>query len=238
MKGIHDRFSRLGVIAKMLRDAEGRERYDFFYKNGVPKWRGTGYYYSRYRPGLISVSVFLVLLTSGVQYLVQSMTYRSEVAHVRVLIDRARSIAWGPKQTPLEGPRKVKVPVGDGDGGRMVDILVHGNDVFLVGMGDNETVPLDESVPVKPSVSRTWPVMLANIAIAPVAARLTSVSNVKVAIVEDDAEESDASTVKSNGNSTRKVPTAAASLAGGRRRKAVKPVKRKPKEEKAQATEE
>jgi len=27
-------------------------RYDFFYKNGVPKWRGTGYYYSRFRPGL------------------------------------------------------------------------------------------------------------------------------------------------------------------------------------------
>ena len=26
--------------------------YDFFYKNGVPKWRGTGYYYSRFRPGL------------------------------------------------------------------------------------------------------------------------------------------------------------------------------------------
>ena len=29
-----------------------RHRYDFFYKNGVPKWRGTGYYYSRFRPGL------------------------------------------------------------------------------------------------------------------------------------------------------------------------------------------
>ncbi len=27
-------------------------RYDFFYKNGVPIWRGTGYYYSRFRPGL------------------------------------------------------------------------------------------------------------------------------------------------------------------------------------------
>ena len=27
-------------------------RYDFFYKNGVPKWRGTGYYYSRFRPGI------------------------------------------------------------------------------------------------------------------------------------------------------------------------------------------
>lgn len=27
-------------------------RYDHFYKNGVPRWRGTGYYYSRWRPGM------------------------------------------------------------------------------------------------------------------------------------------------------------------------------------------
>jgi hypothetical protein len=69
VKGIHERFARLGVIATILRNKEGRQRcvdrfnssfvydtrrfrYDFFYKNGVPKWRGTGYYYSRFRPGL------------------------------------------------------------------------------------------------------------------------------------------------------------------------------------------
>ena len=37
---VHDRFARLGVIAQILRDPVQRERYDFFYKNGVPKWRG------------------------------------------------------------------------------------------------------------------------------------------------------------------------------------------------------
>ena len=52
VKGIHERFARLGVIATILRNKDSRKRYDFFYKNGVPKWRGTGYYYSRFRPGL------------------------------------------------------------------------------------------------------------------------------------------------------------------------------------------
>lgn len=73
VKGIQERFARLGVVASILRSEEGRERsvsrevtweyyfgltcslecrYDFFYKNGVPRWRGTGYYYSRFRPGL------------------------------------------------------------------------------------------------------------------------------------------------------------------------------------------
>ncbi len=77
VKGVQERFARLGVIASILRSEDGRERsvsceitwlllgqpklmrlickirrYDFFYKNGVPRWRGTGYYYSRFRPGL------------------------------------------------------------------------------------------------------------------------------------------------------------------------------------------
>jgi curved DNA-binding protein CbpA len=52
VKAIHERFARLGVVSSILRKKESRQRYDFFYKNGVPKWRGTGYYYSRFRPGL------------------------------------------------------------------------------------------------------------------------------------------------------------------------------------------
>lgn len=61
VKNAHERFARLGVVAAILRDAEGRKRYDFFYKNGVPRWRGTGYYYSRFRPGLGVCSPFFVL---------------------------------------------------------------------------------------------------------------------------------------------------------------------------------
>lgn len=41
-----------------LRDDMYISSYDFFYKNGVPKWRGTGYYYSRFRPGLGVRNVF------------------------------------------------------------------------------------------------------------------------------------------------------------------------------------
>jgi len=47
---------KAGSGASPFADAVGAcsftARYDFFYKNGVPKWRGTGYYYSRFRPGL------------------------------------------------------------------------------------------------------------------------------------------------------------------------------------------
>ncbi|CAJ0864400.1 5116_t:CDS:2 [Entrophospora sp. SA101] len=53
-KDSKERFSRLGLIGAILRNSESRERYNFFLKNGVPKWRGTGYYYNRHRPGLES----------------------------------------------------------------------------------------------------------------------------------------------------------------------------------------
>lgn len=38
VKDAQKRFERLGLIAKMLRTPEVRERYDHFYRNGFPKW--------------------------------------------------------------------------------------------------------------------------------------------------------------------------------------------------------
>jgi len=79
---VHERFARLGKIAAILRNSEKRERYDFFYKNGVPRWRGTGYYYSRYRPGIFEVVLFLVLVTTGVHYLILRMNHRRDLSRI------------------------------------------------------------------------------------------------------------------------------------------------------------
>lgn len=123
---MHERFARLGVVSTILRKTESRQRYDFFYKNGVPKWRGTGYYYSRFRPGLgvsplhgllrsypkicfglQSVLAFLTILTSGLQFLVQNMNYKRDLQRIEKFRGEARSAAWGPKLVPLGGKRKV-----------------------------------------------------------------------------------------------------------------------------------
>ncbi|KAG8900649.1 hypothetical protein FRB99_005828 [Tulasnella sp. 403] len=159
VKGIQERFARLGVVATILRDAEGRKRYDFFYKNGVPRWRGTGYYYSRYRPGLISVLAFLTILTSFFQYVAQRIQYKQDVARIEMFVSKARAAAWGPKMIPNPTPRKVRVAVGDRAGEDALDVLVDGEKVFLLG-GD-EPALLDSSVPTKPSIMNTWAVILA-----------------------------------------------------------------------------
>lgn len=164
VKGIHEKFARLGIIATILKDTEGRKRYDFFYKNGVPKWRGSGYYYARFRPGLGTVLVFLTILTSGLQYLVQTLNYKQDLRRVELAKRDARLAAWGPKMEPLQGKRKVKVNLGGGprrdeDGnvvaGKMVDMVVEQDNVFILDPSGSLHL-LDTSSVTPAAISRTW----------------------------------------------------------------------------------
>ncbi|KAF7301744.1 J domain-containing protein [Mycena indigotica] len=156
-KTIQERFARLGVVAAILRNKESRERYDFFYKNGVPVWRGTGYYYSRFRPGLGSVFVFLILATSGFQYAAQHVNYRRDLSRIEDIVNNARQAAWGPRMVPIDGKRKVKVNLGGGfeSQERWLDMVVDASNVYILDpSGDLEL--LDASTAPKPAFTNTW----------------------------------------------------------------------------------
>ncbi|KAF7793655.1 hypothetical protein EIP86_004770 [Pleurotus ostreatoroseus] len=240
IKHAHERFARLGVVSKILRDAEGRKRYDFFYKNGVPRWRGTGYYYSRFRPGLGTVLVFLTILSSGLQYLVQRINYKRDLARVEAVVSQARAAAWGNRLTPVEGQRKVKVNLGgpprlDEDGnlipGRMVDMVVEGSNVYILEP-DGTLLPVDSTTAVVPSIKRTWFLaMLAQLydKIIHGQSAHDDVDANDMGDIDDDASgtASDApasGTVtpkeKENGSGAVKGGRVATTMAGGRRRKA------------------
>ncbi|KAB8302933.1 hypothetical protein EYC80_006249 [Monilinia laxa] len=94
-----DRFTRLGLINKILL-GEGRVRYDSFLKNGFPKWKGTGYYYSRFRPGFGSVLVGLfVFVGGGGHYLALYLSWKRQREFVERYITFARNAAWGGNST-------------------------------------------------------------------------------------------------------------------------------------------
>ena len=115
---VHQRFERLGRIHSILRD-ERRDRYNHFLSFGFPKWRGTGYYYSRYRPGLPLILSLLLLLSVGVQLVVKKSQWRKSQRRYENLCRSALAAAWGPAfQTPLApsskprpAEKKVKVPM-------------------------------------------------------------------------------------------------------------------------------
>lgn len=74
----------------------GRERYDHFLSNGFPKWKGTGYYYARFRPGLGSVLVGLfIFVGGGGHWLALYMSWKRQQEFVGRYIKFARHAAWG-----------------------------------------------------------------------------------------------------------------------------------------------
>ncbi|ORX71888.1 chaperone J-domain-containing protein [Linderina pennispora] len=84
------RFERMGLVVGVLRDSYARERYDFFRKNGVPMWRGTGYMYSRWRPGFGSVVTGLVVFVSAMQYLFQKLSFWRAQERIKALEEEQR----------------------------------------------------------------------------------------------------------------------------------------------------
>lgn len=88
-------FARLGLINKILQGPD-RERYDHFLQNGFPAWRGTGYYYTRYRPGGGTVLFGLFVFAGGaVHYLVLILSWKRQRDFVQRYIQQARKLAWG-----------------------------------------------------------------------------------------------------------------------------------------------
>jgi curved DNA-binding protein CbpA len=95
VKEAHERAARLNTVANILR-GPSRERYDHFLKNGFPKWKGTGYYYSRFRPGLGSVLVGLFLVFGGgAHYAALVLSWKRQREFVDRYIRQARRAAWG-----------------------------------------------------------------------------------------------------------------------------------------------
>ncbi|KAG9005762.1 hypothetical protein FRB94_001328 [Tulasnella sp. JGI-2019a] len=220
VKGIQQRYARLGVVAAILRDAAGRERYDFFYKNGVPKWRGTGYYYSRYRPGLISVLVFLVTLTSCMQLFVQRYNYRKDKRRIQGYITKAKKLAWGPDMKPQPGAKKVRILLTEQPGDdRSFEMLVEGEDVYLITDGEKEL--LDENVAIKPPWSNTWAISLARNQIAKAFPKLMAAEDAHAAEAEEEESTDDAAEdVDGEGKPSGKTSARKATdMAGGKRRK-------------------
>ncbi|KAF8529191.1 DnaJ domain-containing protein, partial [Hysterangium stoloniferum] len=233
IKGIHERFSRLGVISSILRNEESRKRYDFFYKNGVPKWRGTGYYYSRFRPGLGTVIIFLIILTSSLQYLVQRMNYKRDLARIQHFVTKARLAAWGPKLIRIETRRKVKVNVGsysedDSDEqpsrSKWLDMVVEGDKVYILESG-GQLLLLDDTAATAPSFKRTWFLGLVILLHNKLREYRSPASSEAVDAKNIDYDDTESSSDIQSGNESRKASYGGelrAQKIGGSRRKAAK----------------
>ncbi|VUC27159.1 unnamed protein product [Clonostachys rosea] len=95
VKRASERQARLSLIVNILKGPE-RDRYDHFLNNGFPLWKGTDYYYDRYRPGL-GTAIFGVFLVGGgaIHYLILYMSWKRQKEFVGRYVKYARETAWG-----------------------------------------------------------------------------------------------------------------------------------------------
>ncbi|KAI6785543.1 putative J domain-containing protein-like protein [Emericellopsis cladophorae] len=102
--------ARLSLIANILR-SEGRDRYDHFLANGFPLWKGTDYYYNRYRPGIGTVLTGVFLLGGGlVHYIILYMGWKKQKEFVERYVKFARDTAWGAAGVPVVETPAVPTP--------------------------------------------------------------------------------------------------------------------------------
>ncbi|CAJ2501300.1 Uu.00g041530.m01.CDS01 [Anthostomella pinea] len=95
IKEAGERQARLSIVTNVLR-GPGRARYDHFIANGFPTWKGTEYYYSRYRPGLGTVLFGCLLVGGGLfHYVALYMSWKRQREFVERYIKFARHAAWG-----------------------------------------------------------------------------------------------------------------------------------------------
>ena len=52
---------------------------------------------------------FLVVLSTGLHYVVQRMNYKRDLARIEYILSQAKLAAWGPKMIPAGGRRKVRL---------------------------------------------------------------------------------------------------------------------------------
>lgn len=77
--------------------------------------------FSRFRPGLGTVLIFLAILTSGLQALVQHMNASKDISRIQ----RLRTIALS------SGKHRARVPLRE-EGDIFIDCIVENDEVFLV----------------------------------------------------------------------------------------------------------
>ena len=94
-KEVEERSARFTLVGNILR-GESRGRYDHFLRNGFPKYRGTGYFYERYRPGTGTVLIGLFIMFGGVaHYGALLLSHKRHKDFVDRYIKHARKMAWG-----------------------------------------------------------------------------------------------------------------------------------------------
>lgn len=151
-KVAEERFQRLSAVGNILKDQSLKRRYDYFYAKGFPKWKGTGYFYSKFRPGFVLTLFLLFIIVSGLHYASLTINRKQDVKRVIALKQSIKAQAWGGSQLPPSDGSDRKV-VNEQTGKQFL-VTPDGN-VYLVESGDNLSIIDEHSINISPHWKET-----------------------------------------------------------------------------------
>ncbi|EGW34195.1 uncharacterized protein SPAPADRAFT_54369 [Spathaspora passalidarum NRRL Y-27907] len=166
-KNAEDRFQRLSLVGNILRDKSLKRRYDYFYDKGFPKWKGTGYYYSKFRPGVVFTFAILYIIVGTFQYISLRINRKQDYKRILDLKNELINQAWGGSPFPPAGITDRKI-VNQANEKEFV-VTPTGN-VFLVDAETKELIELDENdINLKPGFKESMfykiPVCIYNLSV-------------------------------------------------------------------------
>lgn len=142
-KKANERFQRLSLVGNILRDQSLKRRYDYFYNKGFPKWKGTGYYYSKFRPGLIFTLSIIYCLVGIFHFVGLRINRKQDYKRLVDLKNEIKNQAWGGSQIPPSDGSDRKI-VNESNGKTF--LIKPDGFVYLINSEDNDNlVELDEN---------------------------------------------------------------------------------------------
>ncbi|ODV93252.1 hypothetical protein PACTADRAFT_72410 [Pachysolen tannophilus NRRL Y-2460] len=86
------KFERLSIIGDILR-SDKKDRYDFFLKNGFPKYNGSDYFYTKFKPGLILTLIILFLIISILHFCSIILQRKADKKRIELLLNDLQKAA-------------------------------------------------------------------------------------------------------------------------------------------------
>ena len=133
-KKAEEKYAMLSSVYNILRDASRKERYDYFLDKGFPKWKGTGYLYSKFRPGLVLTVFVVYILVSVLHYFALKINRKQSFKRIVEYKNQLKNQAWNGSI----------VPPSDGSDRRLMNEM--NNTTFVVKNNGDVYVEDDEGL--------------------------------------------------------------------------------------------
>ncbi|GME75401.1 unnamed protein product [Ambrosiozyma monospora] len=137
-----EKFTKLGLIVSVFRDAQRKQRYDYYVKNGFPNLK-TLQFENRYKPGVLEALLAVTIIGSIVNYILISLSFKQTVKRLSnvksdilsVYINSTMNVGSEPQIIIYQSGNFFLVKANVDNSVWMIDLPFEEGEDYTLGMG-------------------------------------------------------------------------------------------------------